>query len=88
MLQSNVLGFALKLRFLVGALGPAINSSFMNSYLTVRLSLLLGAQSVQTPLTDVSTISTISTMAQQTVREAFAAGYAVQFRILLGFAAV
>jgi hypothetical protein len=60
----------------------------MNSYLKSALEEILSPEALGTILRDSNAIGSLPSQLQQSTRLIFARGYAVQIRILIGFAAV
>ncbi|KAI0405659.1 putative efflux pump antibiotic resistance protein [Xylaria palmicola] len=81
-------GAIVQLRFLGGAIGVAITSAYMNSYLKSSLADILSPDMLDAVLQDTSVIMGLNSELQQDVKQIFAYGYATQIRILIGFTAV
>ncbi|KAK8053287.1 hypothetical protein PG996_012588, partial [Apiospora saccharicola] len=80
-------GAIVQLRFFGGAIGVAITSAYMNSYLKSSLSNILAPGLLNAVLQDTSAINGLDRDLQEDTKRSFALGYAIQNRILIGFAA-
>ncbi|KAI1455383.1 putative efflux pump antibiotic resistance protein [Annulohypoxylon moriforme] len=80
-------GAIVQLRFLGGAIGVAITSAYMNSYLKSSLANILSPDTLSAILQDTSVIKGLTPQLQEDVKRTFAHGYATQIRILIGFTA-
>lgn len=78
-------GAIVQLRFLGGAIGVAITSAYMNSYLKSSLANVLSTETLGAILQDTSVIKGLNSELQRDVKRIFAYGYATQTRILIGF---
>lgn len=74
-------------RTLGGALCLAITSSVFNNYLRSHLKHIAGPQEVDLILKSVDSIHFLPLNVQGEVIKVFSQGYAIQFKILIGFAA-
>ena len=79
-------GALLQFRVFGGALGLALASAVMNSYLTSHLSHSIGSDYLAAVLQSTETIKAFPVDTQQLVLEKFAEGYNLQMKILAGFA--
>ena len=79
-------GALLQFRVFGGALGLALASAVMNSYLTSHLSHSIGSEYLAAVLQSTETIKSFPIDTQQLVLEKFAEGYNLQMKILAGFA--
>ncbi len=81
-------GAIVQLRFLGGAIGVAVTSAYMNSYLKSSLANVLSPDMLDAVLQDTSVIKGLSSELQEDVKRTFAHGYATQIRILIAFTGV
>lgn len=81
-------GAIVQLRFLGGAIGVAVTSAYMNSYLKASLANVLSPDMLDAVLKDTSVIKGLASGLQEDAKRIFAQGYATQIRILIGFTAV
>ena len=79
-------GALLQFRVFGGALGLALASAVMNSYLTSHLSHSIGSEYLAAVLESTEAIKSFPIDTQQLVLEKFAEGYNLQMKILAGFA--
>ena len=79
-------GALLQFRVFGGALGLALASAVMNSYLTSHLSHSIGSEYLAVVLQSTEAIKSFPIETQQLVLEKFAEGYNLQMKILAGFA--
>ena len=79
-------GALLQFRVVGGALGLALASAVMNSYLTSHLSHSIGAEDMAAVLQSTAAIKEFPPAVQRLVLEKFAEGYSLQLKILAGFA--
>lgn len=79
-------GALLQFRVVGGALGLALASAVMNSYLTSHLSHSIGAEDLAAVLQSTQAIKGFPPAAQMLVLEKFAEGYNLQMKILAVFA--
>ena len=79
-------GALLQFRVFGGALGLALASAVMNSYLTSHLSHSIGSEYLAAVLQSTEAIKAFPIATQQLVLENFAEGYNLQMKILAGFA--
>ena len=79
-------GALLQFRVFGGALGLALASAVMNSYLASHLSHSIGSEYLAAVLESTEAIKSFPIDMQQLVLERFAEGYNVQMKILAGFA--
>ncbi len=79
-------GALLQFRVFGGALGLALASAVMNSYLTSHLSHSIGSEYLAALLQSTETIKDFPVDVQRLVLERFAEGYNLQMQILAGFA--
>ena len=79
-------GALLQFRVFGGALGLALASAVMNSYLTSHLSQSIGSENLSAVLQSTKAIEAFPLDMQRLVLEKFAEGYDLQMKILTGFA--
>lgn len=79
-------GALLQFRVFGGALGLAIASSVMNNHLTSHLRAIFGPEQLATVLQSTEAIRRFPPEVQKQVRRAFAQGYNLQMRIMIGLA--
>lgn len=80
-------GAIVQFRFLGGAIGLAIGSSIMNSYLKVNLASILSPSELASLLQSIEVLTTFGPEVQQRVREVFVQSYDIQFKVVTGIAA-
>lgn len=81
-------GALLQFRVFGGALGLALASAVMNSYLTSHLTHSIGAENLSAVLQSTDAIKAFPLDMQRLVLEKFAEGYNLQMKILAGIAGV
>lgn len=82
-----VTGAIVQFRFLGGAIGLAIGSSIMNSFLKVKLAGILSPGELAALLQSTEVLTTFRPEMQQRVREVFVQSYDIQFKVVTGIAA-
>ena len=78
-------GAVVQLRFLGGAVGVAITSSYMNSYLNSSLRTILDPDKLLAVMQDIRIIQSLPYELKLNVKQVLVHGYAMQNRILIGF---
>ena len=81
------MGAITQFRAFGGVVGLAVATNALNSLINSRLSSVLTADQLASLLESVQTVATLPPSLQGTVRSAFADGYNLQMRIMIGFSA-
>ena len=81
------MGAVVQFRIMGGAIGLAIATSVLNSYVKSHLSAEISSQQLSSVLQSANAIGILNSTIQPTVRAAFGAGYNLQMKLMIGFAA-
>ncbi|KAI9842654.1 MAG: hypothetical protein M1837_007021 [Sclerophora amabilis] len=85
--QSVAMGAVVQFRVMGGAIGLAIVTSVMNSFVKSRLAEILSADQIEAFLQSISMIGTLPPALAEMVRSVLGEGYNLQMKVLIGFAA-
>lgn len=87
MISATAIGTVSQFRYMGGAVGLAIATNVLNSYVTSKLGNLLTPEQISAVLETSAAISLLPADMQDQVKMIFAAGYNRQMKVVLGFAA-
>ena len=82
------MGAVIQARPLGGAVGLAITTAALNSYVKSKLSSILTPSELSTLLQSVQIIETLPVDQQDLIRSAFSHAYNLQMQIVIGFSAI
>lgn len=81
------MGAVTQFRIMGGALGLAIATNVLNTYVKSHLSASIAPQQVSTILSSAEEINVLDPAVRSTVRAIFGHGYNLQMEVLIGFGA-
>ena len=81
------MGAVVQFRIMGGAVGLAIVTTTLNSYMSSHLSVLIPMQQLQAVLRSVDAINKLSPTLQSHIRAALGYCYNLQMRVMIGFGA-
>ena len=81
------LGSVNQFRYMGAAVGLAITTTVLNSYVRSRLSGFLSRKEIELLLETSASVSSLPMEVQHSIRSVFGHGYNIQMRILIGLAA-
>lgn len=81
------MGSVVQFRIMGGAVGLAIVTSVLNSYIKSHLSASVTPQQLGSILQSANAINMLDSTMQSTVRAIFGHGYNLQMKVMIGFAA-
>jgi hypothetical protein len=81
------MGTTTQFRLMGGAIGLAITTSVLNGFIRSHLSKVLSIDDIVALLQTSQTLENFDPIVQAQIRQVFAAGYTLQIKIVIGFAA-
>ena len=81
------MGSVVQFRIMGGAVGLAIVTSVLNSYVKAHISAFVPSEQLKVILQSVSAINVLDGPVQSTVRSTFGYAYNLQMKVMIGFGA-